>query len=93
MNQEFFEVYDENGTYGFFLDEKNAEACAEFFEINNYGNSCFYRFTFFWWFLLGIKKNIDNLNKIRYNIKWKLKIKYFSKINQYSPRKLTGETA
>lgn len=40
MNQEFFEVYDENGTYGFFVDEKNAEACAEFFEINNYGDKC-----------------------------------------------------
>ena len=36
MNQEFFEVYDKNGTYGFFLDEKNAETCAKFFEAEKY---------------------------------------------------------
>lgn len=36
MSQEFFEVYDGNGTYGFFLDEINAERCADYWEHENY---------------------------------------------------------
>ena len=36
MSQEFFEVYDGNGTYGFFLDEVNAERCADYWEHENY---------------------------------------------------------
>ena len=34
---EFFEVYDDCGTYGFFLDEENAEKCADYYERENYG--------------------------------------------------------
>ena len=37
---EFFEVYDSQGTYGFFLDEKNAERCANYFEKEVYGDKC-----------------------------------------------------
>ena len=35
---EFFEVYDGQGTYGYFLDEENAERCANWFEEQNYGD-------------------------------------------------------
>lgn len=35
---EFFEVYDDNGIYGFFEYEENAEKCAEYFEEANYGD-------------------------------------------------------
>lgn len=35
---DFFEVYDGNGTYGFFLDEKNAERCAKYYEQENYSD-------------------------------------------------------
>ena len=35
---EFFEVYDDNGIYGFFENEENAERCAKYFEQANYGD-------------------------------------------------------
>ena len=33
---EFFEVWDGNGTYGFFQSEELAERCAAYYEKENY---------------------------------------------------------
>lgn len=35
---EFFEVWDDNGTYGFFQSEEWAKQCAAYYEKENYPN-------------------------------------------------------
>ena len=34
----FYEVFDNQGTYGYFLSEENANRCAEYFEEKVYGD-------------------------------------------------------
>lgn len=34
----FYEVFDNQGTYGYFLSEENAERCAAYYEKENYND-------------------------------------------------------
>lgn len=38
MIEFFYEVYDEQGVFGHFLSEENAERCAEYYEDKIYGD-------------------------------------------------------
>lgn len=37
MDNGFYVVKDDQGIYGYFLDEENANRCAEYFETQVYG--------------------------------------------------------